>query len=70
VSRTSLIVVAVLLALVGGGVWWWNATFVRVPAKVWVGASGEARLRPFLAAGTLRRAHGHLREGAALASRP
>ena len=49
-SRTSLIVAAVLLALVGGGIWWWNATFVRVPAKVWVGASGEARLRPFLAA--------------------
>ena len=49
-SRTSLIVTAVLLALAGGAVWWWNATFVRVPAKVWVGASGEARLRPFLAA--------------------
>jgi hypothetical protein len=49
-NRTGIIVVAVLLALVGGGVWWWHATFVRVPAKIWVGASGEARLRPFLAA--------------------
>ena len=49
-SRTGLIVGAVLLALVGGVYWWWHATFVRVPARVWVGASGEARLRPFLAA--------------------
>ena len=48
--RTRLIVAAVLLALVVGGVMWWRATFVRVPAKVWVGASGEARLRQFLAA--------------------
>jgi hypothetical protein len=41
---------AVLLALVAGTVWWWKATFVRVPTKVWVRESGEARLRPFLAA--------------------
>ena len=49
-SRTGWIVTIVLAALAGGIVWWWNATFVRAPAKVWVGASGEARLRPFLAA--------------------
>ena len=49
-SRTGIIVTAVLVALVAGLVWWWNATFVRAPTKVWVGASGEARLRPFLAA--------------------
>lgn len=49
-SRTGLIASALLLALVGGGVWWWKATFMRVPDKAWVGPSGEARLRPFLAA--------------------
>ena len=49
-NRTGLIVSAVVVALAAGIVWWWNATFVRVPAKAWVPASGEARLRPFLAA--------------------
>ena len=49
-SRTGTIVTVVLLALFAGIVWWWKATFVRAPTKVWVGASGEARLRPFLAA--------------------
>jgi len=49
-NRTSILVSALVLALVGGIVWWWHATFVRVPARIWVGASGEARLRPFLAA--------------------
>lgn len=49
-SRAGWIVTIALAALAGGVLWWWNATFVRVPAKVWVGASGEARLRPFLAA--------------------
>jgi len=48
--RISLIVAAVLAALVAGVVWWWHATFVRVPDRVMVGASGEARLRQFLAA--------------------
>jgi hypothetical protein len=48
--KMRIIVGAVLLALAIGAVLWWNATFVRAPAKVWVGASGEARLRPFLAA--------------------
>jgi hypothetical protein len=49
-SRTQIIVWAVLGALIAGAVWWWHATFVRVPAKIMVGASGEARLKPFLAA--------------------
>jgi hypothetical protein len=49
-SRTAVIVTVLVAALVAGLVWWWNATFVRVPTQVWVGASGEARLRPFLAA--------------------
>ena len=49
-SRTGLIAGALVLALAGAAVWWWNATFVRAPAKVWVGPSGEARLRQFLAA--------------------
>lgn len=49
-SRTGLLAGALLLALAGAAVWWWNATFVRVPDKVWVGPSGEARLRQFLAA--------------------
>ena len=48
--KTRLIVGGALLALAIGAVVWWNMTFVRVPAKVWVGPSGEARLRQFLAA--------------------
>jgi hypothetical protein len=48
--KTRIIVGGVVLALAIGAVVWWNVTFVRVPAKVWVGPSGEARLREFLAA--------------------
>ena len=48
--KTRLIAGGIVLALAIGAVVWWNVTFVRVPAKVWVGASGEARLRLFLAA--------------------
>lgn len=48
--KTRLIVGGVALALAIGTVVWWNKTFVRVPAKVWTGPSGEARLRQFLAA--------------------
>jgi hypothetical protein len=45
-----------ILLLIGGialaalAVVWWRATFERVPVKEWVGASGEARMRQFLAA--------------------
>src|SRR6185436_17084830 len=48
--KTRLIAGGIVLALAIGAVVWWNVTFVRVPAKVWVGSSGEARLRLFLAA--------------------
>ena len=48
--KTRLILGGIVLALAIGVVVWWNVTFVRVPAKVWVGPSGEARLRQFLAA--------------------
>jgi len=39
-----------LLALIGAGGAWFLATHDRVPSKERVGPSGEARLRPFLAA--------------------
>jgi hypothetical protein len=48
--KLRLIIVGVLVLLVAGSVYWFRATFERVPAKTWVGASGEARLRAFLAA--------------------
>ena len=48
--KTRLLVGGIVLALAIGAVVWWNATFMRVPAKVWAGPSGEARLRQFLAA--------------------
>lgn len=48
--KARLIIAGVLAAAVVGGVVWFRLTFERVPAKVWVGVSGEARLRQFLAA--------------------
>lgn len=39
-----------LLALVALGAYWFFTTFERVPGKQKVGMSGEARLKPFLAA--------------------
>jgi hypothetical protein len=41
---------AVILALVAAGVIWFLAAFERVPGREWVGASGEARRNPYLAA--------------------
>jgi len=48
--KTRIFVLVGLAALVGLGVLWFRANFELVPAKEWVGASGEARLRQFLAA--------------------
>jgi hypothetical protein len=39
-----------VLALAGLALMWWRASFELVPVKEWVGASGEARVRHFLAA--------------------
>jgi hypothetical protein len=47
-GRILLLLGAVTLA--GLAVIWWRAHFERVPVKEWVGASGEARVRQFLAA--------------------
>jgi hypothetical protein len=44
-----LIAAALVLAVGAGGYWLYDG-FERVPAKEWVGPSGEARLNPFLAA--------------------
>ncbi len=48
--KGRLLVAAGVLALIGLGVLWFRANFELVPVKERVGASGEARLRPFLAA--------------------
>lgn len=48
--NARLLVPVALLALVGLGVVWFVNNFEQVPGTESVGASGEARLRPFLAA--------------------
>jgi hypothetical protein len=48
--RARVFILVGIAALIALGVLWFRATFERVPAKEWVGASGEARLRQFLAA--------------------
>jgi hypothetical protein len=48
--KARVIVVSLLGGLVVLGVAWFLATHDRVPAQQWVGPSGEARLRQFLAA--------------------
>jgi hypothetical protein len=48
--KTRVFLLAGLVALAALGVLWFRANFELRPAKEWVGASGEARLRPFLAA--------------------
>jgi hypothetical protein len=48
--RGRVFLVVGIAALTALAVLWFRANFERVPAKEWVGASGEARLRQFLAA--------------------
>jgi len=48
--KGRILVLAGIAALVALFVVWFRANYERVPAKEWVGASGEARLRHFLAA--------------------
>jgi hypothetical protein len=42
-----------VIALVAAGVIWFLSTYERVPGRVWVGPSGEARRNVYLAAGRL-----------------
>jgi hypothetical protein len=49
--KTRHLVAAALVLAIGAGAYWLYDGFERVPAKEWVGPSGEARLNPFLAAG-------------------
>jgi hypothetical protein len=48
--KARLFVAGILVVLVALGVAWFLANFEKRPVKEWVGASGEARLRPYLAA--------------------
>jgi hypothetical protein len=48
--KARILIVVGIVALAGLSVAWWRAHFERVPVKEWVGASGEARVRQFLAA--------------------
>ena len=49
--KTRHLIGAALVLALGAGAYWIYDNFERVPAKEWVGPSGEARLNPFLAAG-------------------
>src|SRR5690606_28161043 len=48
--RTRVLAALAVLALAVLGTAWFLATFERVPVKMRVGPSGEARINPFLAA--------------------
>ncbi|HEU4352855.1 MAG TPA: DUF4350 domain-containing protein [Burkholderiales bacterium] len=48
--KARLVVALGMAALAGLTLAWWRANFELVPVKEWVGASGEARVRQFLAA--------------------
>ena len=48
--KARLLAAAAFIVLMGLGVAWFFANFEKRPVKEWVGASGEARLRPYLAA--------------------
>ena len=48
--KRLLITAALALTVLAVGAAWFATSFERVPVKRWTGASGEARLREFLAA--------------------
>jgi hypothetical protein len=48
--KTRILLVVGIAAVIALGVLWFRTNFERVTGKEWVGASGEARLRQFLAA--------------------
>lgn len=48
--KPRLLVLLGIVALAGLALAWWRANFELLPVKEWVGASGEARVRQFLAA--------------------
>ena len=48
--KPRLLVLLGIVALAGLALAWWRANFELAPVKEWVGASGEARVRQFLAA--------------------
>lgn len=48
--KTRMFIAALLVLLVGLGVAWFRANFEKRQVEEWVGASGEARRRPYLAA--------------------
>jgi hypothetical protein len=48
--KARILIVGCLAVLVGLGVLWFRTNFEKAPTNEWVGASGEARLRQFLAA--------------------
>ena len=51
--RTRLLLVGGVVILIALAVVWFRNNFEKVPIKEWVGASGEAQRRPFLAAARL-----------------
>lgn len=48
--KARILLLIGVAALLGLGVAWFRANFEKVPTREWVGPSGEARLRQFLAA--------------------
>jgi hypothetical protein len=48
--KARVFIAALVLLLVGLGVLWFRENFEKRQVQEWVGASGEARLRPYLAA--------------------
>lgn len=51
--RTRILLFGAVVVLIALAVVWFRNNFEKVPVKEWVGASGEAQRRPFLAAARL-----------------